>query len=154
MDPPSINMLIPSNTTASFYEIDSVTGEAGAETPFDLCMSPRTTSVLAQSIDSPFSTDSRLPHSDIVVGYYNYQGLDMVLFYLDTNQTLHALGGDSERATHFRLAYPQYAVASTPPTATQSRTMYVYYQYNGTTLAEASFHDGVWDEDIVFINVT
>jgi hypothetical protein len=88
-----------------------------------------------------------------VIGYYG--PTQTILVYLDMNQTLHASSlSDFDRAAEFRLSYPQYSVASAEATATQSRTTYVYYQFNGTTLAEASFHDGVWDEDIVFIDVS
>jgi hypothetical protein len=156
MDPPSIYMLTPTNTTANLYGIDSVTGNGIVGDYLgwkgSLGMSSIKTRAFTHSVNGTLSTDSYLPYSDILL---RVTSLNWVYFFLDTNQTLHAADwADLDRATGFHLTYPQYAIASAPPTATESRTMYLYYQFNGTTLAEASFHDGVWDEDIVFINVS
>jgi hypothetical protein len=81
-------------------------------------------------------------------------GLDpnrIPIFYVDTNNTIRdATNRDDGMATalDIKRPYTPFTIASAPSEtglSSQSMDIYLYYQYNGSALAEVSFRGGYWN---------
>ena len=82
------------------------------------------------------------------------------IFTLDANHQLHMLLGDNEGANNdygeedavfamfkFKIPSPRFAVTAPRFGTTTNQNTYIYYQENGTHLAEIAFENGYWVKD-------
>ena len=81
------------------------------------------------------------------------------LFYVDSQNKIRDMtfwenGGP--RALNFERSYRPFTTASSPAESglsRQSMDTYLYYQFNGTALAEITFRDGYWNFTATIIPV-
>jgi hypothetical protein len=79
---------------------------------------------------------------------------DQVISMMATGSNFSSLPTEYSTLTHiYRLPFPKFAVTSEYDKSMEDQVIHIYFQMNGTHLAELSYRDGRWDTSETLIRI-